>query len=295
MRPNTKPKKVHFHFEPHRAWDKFMQRPTGHRPKNFFYEEALGRKGFDKNELAAILEHGDFHHHQMAKRILNLQKQGSKTSVGEYRWSLLPNRVYLAGINQMLERTSFMEHPSLDTYKRYAEAMVSWGKIRHKKIRKNLISASKKGSVEAVYGTTHSLLSAELRKKGIESSRSIKPTIFSWSNMCLRKMQAGKTPTEMEYLRGAVSELIGTTPIWDKLGVMSTGRDGQRYVLLENALLMRLSKDQLKFALNSPELIFTLNGLPKPQYLEGKQFWLSARKFMEKHSSAYQRMRLKRK
>ena len=153
-------------------------------------------------------------------------------------------------------------------------------KERHRIIRRTIRQSE--SPLLGKFGTMHSTLARELQREGIQIERSIQPQVFGFSGIVHRKLLAGKRPTNLEYKKGMLQELL--TP--------SIKTDAQRRfsILYSTEMLKSLSEQQVDAFLKLPYTeilpkIFYANNLP----LNPSQSTL--RRFVQKHSMMHKWLR----
>jgi hypothetical protein len=212
------------------------------------------------------IEYGDF---------LPLQKR-KRLTVERQKWRKLSWRFIMA--------------PTLERYKTAVKQEARMQRMRHEVIKEKIRDAVAQGkNVDVRYGSAHSLLSAELRREGIESSRRMENTVFPWSAIVMRKLLTGKIPTREDYLRGGISTLLGAFG-YEKLVLQALYGDQltreKQYntvSLLETTLLNSLTSTQLEdiFMHQKVREVFTLNGLPSPDFKGQIVFREAAKAFLK--------------
>jgi hypothetical protein len=182
---------------------------------------------------------------------------------------------------------------SLRNIKTYFKKCSRFDAYRHELIIRTVKSALKEGTVDLRYGSAHSVLSRELQKDGIQSSRAIGPTVFSWNMIILRKLITGSEPTDLEYKKGFCSDLHctwnNTSTIVGKPPQQLTANDFSFFHLVQTTMLNRCTEKQINMLLKFTPIqihimLCILNGLPpdstKPQF----------EAFLNKHSEHWRRL-----
>ncbi|MBU2099998.1 hypothetical protein KKG83_05025 [Candidatus Micrarchaeota archaeon] len=280
-------KKVHFEFDSHAFGQPYSRRKPKKKTKSIVVERAVGlNRQFNHSDFLSI-EEGDVFDKSYNKYLSAALAQGKNVVAGENA-----NKRQLAKLKDLSEREEklFYEANALHTQEKieeYFKAEAKYEKFRHRLII-NTVKNSQK-PLQGRYGTTHSLLTRELKEKGIDSSRDIKPQVFSWSSIVTRKLLLGKEPSSSEYKRAFISEKIPVKQILGKEASELTSKDFRFYMLVSTSLLRGLSEVQLDRVIHEGNysLVFTLNGLPDPikQKIPRKVLV----DFLNKHSSFWKR------
>jgi len=225
-------------------------------------------------------------------------KHGKKVVVGEMTRSKaeLKKLWSMKGKLYKMDLT-LMENPTLNDIKKYFILTANYGKFRHELIRGNIKYAIKKKEtpIEVIYGSAHSLLSKELKKEGIESSRKIKPQVFIHEIILLRKLMAGVSPSQIkpiEYKRAFVSLLSFDdrmyTNVTGKNWFKINDKDTRFYALMETTMLNRLSEEQIDKIIKTKDLslMFTFNGISNPfkENISRRKFHEQLIEFLNKYS-----------
>jgi hypothetical protein len=153
-------------------------------------------------------------------------------------------------INEKLPKifTTTVESPNLQNIKQYYVENGKKNRIRHVLIKKNIVRQMKKGRLPLVaeYGTAHSLLSHELRSKGISSSRESNRIIFDFDEELIRRLIRGSKPGQISpfiYKRAFANRILRFL-LEDDFGVPS-----QLCGVCSRALLDGLNEEQINNSL----------------------------------------------
>jgi hypothetical protein len=195
-------------------------------------------------------------------------------------------------------------NPSADSARSYLIAEAKLDEIRHELI-KNTVRAEQK-PIELRYGSSHSLVSSELRKQGIRSSRSIAPLEFPIHEQIKRRLLRGASPNSISvenYQKAAVSLLLGNKQIQEALIGKKRGKitdsDKRFLAVTGNALINQLHSSDLYeiLATKHLSLLLTKNGLDA--LLETRHSPAYRKKrvtaFLGKHSLFWQRQSQRQK
>ncbi|MFA5126052.1 MAG: hypothetical protein WC462_03545 [archaeon] len=192
-----------------------------------------------------------------------------------------------------------LKHPSLRTAVDYFNALKDSVSFRHMLARKNIIEGTKRGKVEVRYGTAHSVLAAELRALGQDVSISMKPFVFSWDYVVLRKLLRNKEPTKLEYKRGLLSLRFSNDEkflinLFQKR-VMSLSESEMRFWhLLNNVMVGKLTEKEIDGFTKSRSLVVSLLnhfGLSNPNKVRGRELKKELVKFLDANSVFWRRQR----
>ena len=270
--PAGKPRKkdVHFVFKAHAPGEVYETRIPD--AKTYIVEEVRGEirprteKGISKSAPAEVFGR------TRREFLLGLVRSGKIVKVGEtFKLREMPKYRLLAWKVRKAEEKLGAE-PSLNYVKNFFVSEANFIRERHRLIRKTIKESLKNGGVDAQYGTFHSLLSRELKREGINSSRDIAPVVFDLDGFVLRKLLAGAIPTDLEYKKGYISRLCATLNILEailgKHDSMVTDADNRVFMLVQTTMLNRCSEEQINNLLNLRlpreihEELCRINGLP---------------------------------
>jgi len=295
-------KPIHFVFSAHGASEIYRKKPLSKNVKTFVTEGGEGWPA-DKlftREVVAKLPESKKREYTKKQFFLSLLESGKKLVIGE---TVIPNSIEKEKLHLLhYKMFRFLEtaasKPSLINVKKYLVAVARYNKFRHKLIRRTIKKLIKQKEIplEAQYGTYHSLLSNELKKRGIESSREIMPQVFDWETILLRKLMLGIKPqsiSPVEYKKGVISFRANinknmTKIITGKYHSKITDRDFRFLSLVETTLLNRLEEKQIDEIIKKRDvsLMFEFNGLPNPfkENTPYKEFRKKLVEFLNKYS-----------
>ncbi|MDO8625559.1 MAG: hypothetical protein Q7R47_05730 [Candidatus Diapherotrites archaeon] len=180
-------------------------------------------------------------------------------------------------------------HPTIGNIRQHFVGLARYEQFRHRLIRNSVRKSieSNELPLQAQYGSAHSTLSAELRKEGIETTRSMPSTLFTPDMAVYRKLTVLGLNTKLsdiELKRGFLAALIKHTPDTKKeLFHRDFTKDFDR--LVNTTLINRLTEAQVDEILSTGnvECVFTFNGLPE----NPSRTQLVA--FLDRHSSFWKR------
>lgn len=188
---------------------------------------------------------------------------------------------------------------TVSNIQRYFRAFGRYMRFRHFLIRTTIKRLIGGGMLPAkgYYGTVHSTLAVELRKKGTSIHRKTAPTVFSYCNELIRRFTLSESPANIspfEYKRAFVSATLfddRTAPaILHKSSSKLTPKQLTFLSHLDRALLYRLTESQIDqiIALGRGELflpaLFEMNNLPqKPSVGELNKFLYTHSGFFRKN------------
>lgn len=144
---------------------------------------------------------------------------------------------------------------------------------RHGLIKRTIKELAAEGKVDGQYGTRHSLLHHELVKDGVDASRTVRPQLFGWNSIVIRKLAAGMSPddiSDVEYKRAFAESLMPAfwldSVVCGKPSEKLSVSDVRFSTLVQNALFDRLTEEQLDRVIKEDDIRapFTINGLPDP-------------------------------
>lgn len=153
-------------------------------------------------------------------------------------------------INEKLPKlfTTAVESPNLQNIKQYYVENGKKNRIRHVMVKKNIVRQMKKGRLPLVaeYGIAHSLLSQELRSKGISSSRESEQMLFDFDVELSRRLIRSNKPGQISpfiYKRAFASRILKVL-LQDDFGVPP-----QLCGVCSRALLDGLNEEQINNSL----------------------------------------------
>jgi len=311
-----KRKPVHFVFKAHSGGEEYHSKPIKKEIKTLVVEEVSGElinKQIKKEDIRKPFSFkGNLNFVTKKRLFLRALKKGKKVVYGETLLNYREKKI-LEDLSRKTERLKSIsvEKPTVNNIKNYFIAFAKFNKFRHKLIQRTIkrVIRKKETPLEAQYGTAHSLLSRELRKEGIESSREITPLVFPWDIIVLRKLMSGIAPSRIkpiEYKKAYISDKgerwvvygrkhnilyhkkiieIITGKKYDQI----TDKDFRFYALVETTMLNRLSEKQVDKIIREADisLMFGFNSLPIPvrDNISHKEFHNKLISLLNKHSS----------
>ena len=179
--------------------------------------------------------------------------------------------VKLKGLDARLDgvEARFRSNPSFENYVKSLAVNARHMRYRHALIRNTVRRQLKNGTpLVANYGYVHSLLSSELRARGIESSRAVGAREFNPHETLLRKLVRGKKVQDIsqkELQEGYLSELLFTPLAHQMFGPNGITNDAEMrlHSVAMHALLRGISPTERVMLVLSPELdsLLHVNGI----------------------------------
>jgi len=296
---------VHFVFEAHSPEQEYRKGKLPRNIKTIVFELYKGwPKGQPLTEEIVNKFPSDTRFEKTRKEFfLKALKESRRFVAGETVTLAEKKRLMLLEGREFMRWTYAFFEPSLKDIQKYFVAKARNNRFRHELIKKTIKELIEKKVIplEARYGTTHSLLSMELRKQGIESSRTIKPQVFLPQEILLRKLTLGIKASQIkpvEYKK-AFADLISHTN--EKMNEIIAGKkyekwtekDTRFFSLVETTLLNKLSEPQIDEIIKTrnPGLMFEFNGLPNPlkEQIPHIEFRKKLIEFLNKNSSFQRR------
>ncbi|MBM3282000.1 MAG: hypothetical protein FJY86_01495 [Candidatus Diapherotrites archaeon] len=195
---------MHFIFKTHPAGEIYSKRPALGRSRTVIIENSVGDL-LDRHSVERMKERDRFERSQK-RFLLDAHQRNKKVVSGEYQGrAIRDNSPVTTGMAHALASRD----PTVENIQNFFEKLAAQNRIRHVEIISRIKNSEK--PVEAQYGTYHSLLSAELKKEGITSTRKMAPQVFPWKIIVMRQINTGKKPTELDFLRGFVSNKMFTS------------------------------------------------------------------------------------
>mgnify|MGYP007109725061 CR=1 FL=1 len=295
-RSKQKSREVHCVFKSHPLGESYMDRWVREATKTVIVEDAAGRKKPLSEKDIETIGIGSIQNRTLRVFLLDALKKGKRVVVGETTTRRGQRRLADLKDESEIQLLIAARTMSLPSIKRFFQTFAECERYRHKLILRTVKrTARKKGTpIELIYGTAHSLLSADLRKRGYKVTREIEPRLFNWFDIVVRKLLLGKEPTKLEYKKGFFSAAMSVIHgeflrrnVVKKPFYLMTDKDMIFYDSVVRALLDSLTEEQIDTILlhlqDKPWLVFTLNGLPKEptkkQLIE----------FLNEHSEFWQR------
>lgn len=177
----------------------------------------------------------------------------------------------LKRIDAQLDRVEarFRRHPSFENYMKSLVVNAHHMRYRHALIRNTVRRQLKQGTpLVANYGYVHSLLSSELRARGIDSSRAIGAREFNPHETLLRKLMRGKKVKDIsqkELQEGYLSELLFNPLAHQMFGPRGITNDAEMrlHSIAMQALLRGISAPERVLLVLSPKLnsLLQFNGI----------------------------------
>ncbi len=269
-------KKIHFVFKSHHPNEPYalpgMPFPE---TKTTIFEASSGvLRGHSKQYISALTERArgmDLGHNasELLEHVGKFLPKGKRAIAGESGNPLQLTK--LKAMDAALDRAElrFHRNPSFENYLKSLALNAKHMRYRHLLIR-NTIRRQRKSGVPLVanYGYTHSLLSAELHSRGIDSSRAMTAREFNPHETVLRKLVRGKKVKELsqkELQEGYLSELLFTPLSQGLFGKEKIGSDTEArfHSIVMHALLRGLSNPERVSLVLSPSLdaLLRFNGI----------------------------------
>lgn len=299
MAPRRKREAVHLIFKAHERGDRYGSGRLPKKTRTVVVEHHTGlpwgmeitkedtRKGLASAETRHEKTMQEYYLAALAAgKKLVAGESGSRMAIGALREF---HKIAKGFRDSLLDRKK--PKPELRGIKLYFDMFSTREKIRHALIRDTIrdIIRREEGPLEANYGTAHSLLSGELRQEGIEASREIRPQVFTWQETVARKIIAGKKVADAEYRKGFVSMVADRYGLMDYVLRKEPSKIKEReslfYGLFENALISRLSEEQIDRIIETRNhfLLLDYNNLPR---LPSRR---QVEEFLKKHSGFWRR------
>lgn len=284
-------KRVHFNFQAHPSGEK-------HLPANrkvLVLENATGiapEKRTTKQMLEGIESTSPIR--DSYKRVgLRALSEGRAVHFGETGTLREIEKIHRLELRDAQNNRAMFDSPTLTNIKKYFIDFAEREKYRHLLIVKTVKEASKKGKVDARYGALHSLLIKELQQEKVFTSRSIKPQVFSWDQIVLRKLILGQKVSVSEYLKGYFSA-VSFSLFLPKDAAKHKENDNRFAALATNELLKNLEQKTLEEVMRTGHfwLLFEPNNLPnlfdpKYSYEQRKKIMI---KFLDDRSEFWKRL-----
>ncbi|GEM_PF-1685372 len=201
----TKRKDIHLHFRSHTRGESYYTGRVPKAVKTFVCEEAGGSR-----ELEPEIPPFGFSKYDRSSRefLQKLRDRGVKVVAGEHLRDDPEEHLMETLITSEEDaREDMLADPTnLDSIKNYYFWDSCLQRYRHTLIRITLREAEK--YVEGIFGVGHSLISGELGREGIDSSRTISPLVFDWHDIALRKLLWGVPVSDIEYKKAYVCKTI---------------------------------------------------------------------------------------
>jgi hypothetical protein len=287
---------VHLHFRSHERGERMRNTPIRRETKTYLLEYGRGGrktpmtvKEIDELFSGLVSPFSLNFLRDMHQKVSSMHRRGIRIVIGESelrKSTQLQRDISVWNVAYSKAR----EEPAEENIRKMYQAMRNFFVHRHSRIVRTIQRELVEGNnpINGRYGTHHSLLTRDLAKKGILSSRTIIPQAFSWGGIVLRKLAIGvrlKAIPPIEYKRAFLSDLwlandqfvssiLGKTP--DKMN----DRDTRFLCLMDNVLLSRMPMENIDHILRTGNysLIFIGNGIPFPPTQKGMVA------FLRKHS-----------
>lgn len=245
-KPRAHRKNVHFVFKAHPANEPHHSVYRG--TNTYLYEDA---RGFAEvlGDRAVILKDnlrdrslGKIARHTGVNILPGETAHGVKGAlkVGWLRWLLREN---------LRRESKLKKSGTLESYREFLVSFAKLNRFRHTIIRENIAQLQGHGTIQSELGTAHSLLSSELRREGISSSReTLSPVVFTHNVALIRRLVRGVRPdsiTDADYRRGLLSYRVSFNK-----RLYSTNAGITLDAILSRAVIDSLSDAQVSSALN---------------------------------------------
>jgi hypothetical protein len=285
MKPSQQ-KSVHFIFKTHGIHDATTLGKNVRRAETLIFEGFRGQPKEIRNEPNRKIQ-------TLLRFFKSAKKAGKSYVVGETLDTIEEKKTLKALDNeeetrenrlmQLLKMPQIPLTAILEAGRQYFIATATKDIFRHKLIRRTIKRSQKPAVVE--YGTLHSLLSGELQREGIPSSRDMPSQVFTPAVVVIRKLITRKNPSDLDYKRGIVDLMLSLPKLRENY------TQYREEALVSSVLIRNLSENQLDEILQTrnAQLILTFNGLPVNATLE------QIKQFVKKHSSFWKRERILRR
>ncbi|VVB75121.1 Uncharacterised protein [uncultured archaeon] len=270
-----KRKKLHFDFDSHLDGQKYIthrERPL-RGSKTIVFEFSSGLPTRNQRVLKRVLKETDEGTSNFLKSMARFTKNTGKKRMVPGEFTKTGHLNVLHETEQMI-RSLFLITPTFGLFKNLIDVAVEIETKRHALIKNTLIKSLKRGRVETRYGSTHSILSAELRREGIDSSRTMKSIVSTHYERLLRRILSeklgAKPPTILDYKRAAVDVLFSKIlngvlkKAFNKSTKTANSSDYRFLTLFASVSIGNLKEEQLNEIIqrNDPSLILKYNGIP---------------------------------
>lgn len=291
---NTKRKGVHLIFDHHLEETKYAPNQTPDpAPKTHLFEEVLGFSGRLPESIVRRKTGRYVFPKAQRSYLARLLKGNPETYIaaGETLKDREEKEEYLKLVRvSELSQDRYHRTAELEDFKKFMVAEAELDKKRHELIRRSIREAieAERIPVEVRYGLAHSLLSKELSREGIPSSREMPPTVFTHDVQVIRQLLLGKKPEEID------EELYKRALVGYRLGLnvnFNTQREWNRWNAFSRVVVERLSTQQLDEFIANPlttNRVFEWNGLgsnPSSRQITS---------FLKKYSSYWKRKEIAR-
>lgn len=280
-------KPIHFIFKSHGKNDATALGKNVRRARTLVFEKVGGHP----NQEPLTIERGFNRRSKAFYRFVKMTQKRRKNIVAGETAGPINEKQELSGLLRI--QKTYLSHLSgpnqiplsavLEAGKQYFAASAAINILRHQLIRRTIKWSPK--PVVAEYGTVHSLLSGELQREGISSSREMPSQAFSPAAVVLRKLIIGKNPSDLDYKRGII-DLTLRPPI-----VRDNDKQNREEALARSVLIRNLSGNQLDEILRTRNelLVLTFNGLPT------NATFGQIKQFVKKHSAFWKHERIARR
>ena len=264
----TRPRKrnaIHFVFSSHQPSDRYLPGKKLDGIKTIVFENSNGfHRPFSVRDLHKI-GRDNIRNRSTTKTFSEALRKGIKIVVGEFTKTpgekaalqAADRKTGLAGKKASAKR-------NLHSIKEFLRAFAEEASLRHGLIKRTIKEEAK--PLIATYGSAHSGLSRELQKEGIESSRTMKPTVFPLFAQTVRRILAGQEPTDLEYKRAFV-EIKAFQIV---LPFVETERIQAQVTLALNAMIRSIAEKQIDKIVETGNYreLFEFHGLPRNPSLQ---------------------------
>ncbi|MEK6970184.1 MAG: hypothetical protein AABW68_00625 [archaeon] len=276
--------KVHFIFHSHGKGEPFPRRQPNRGTSVGIIESARGNERHDSiEELAGIPEKYDEYRRQAAQRVIRVIG-GEQLDKGALR-----------ALRQRQSDTDTLfdiadSDPALKNIKLFFSTFAQANQMRHRAIKNTIKRELKRGeTIEATYGTTHSTLIPELRKRGIHPTRrKIGPFQFDKMSTIVRRLTLNPREriSDEEYYKGFLS-----IRIFDEISnrIIFTGADIQHrmIIMLANTIIDELREGEVQTLLRNKQGVAAA--------IKKRVDFRNAGAYLEKHSPFWRRLNVKQK
>ncbi|VVC72114.1 Uncharacterised protein [uncultured archaeon] len=248
---------IHLRFKPHAPADAFYapSRYASSSKRAFVFEHSVGstRPLGAASERAYLERMRDkLSPRSLARTLFLISALESGQVVFPGEWLKPSERAAFSALDSQRRQAFARAFLSRDVsaIRDFYGAQAQYERSRHELIRSTLQRLPT--PLTAQFGTAHSLLTAELAREGVASSRDLKPVIFDLPTALVRKLARGGKPSDREYKLAFLHHHIGGfTP-------MKSASDANLQTHFLNMLLHQMTDAQVDHALHQTRLEFPL-------------------------------------
>lgn len=271
--------RVHFVFRAHPSGERYLPKKYDQFVDTLVVEHATGFPNIKITRFGLPSMFPSEYEQTTSAFFRGLKKRGGTIIVGEQYKNILEkwNLSLLDRSSKLI--ISGLEKNSLKKFKIGLMLQIEFYKLRHKLIRRTIKKEYEEQQVIGIlarYGTAHSVLTAELSKEGIKSSRDIDSIQFNHEAIVYRKAILGKKISKSDIKKAFISRR--TWPLISNLFPIKLHKHATPLISLSFELVEKLTEQQIDEIIKSGDtkLIFELNNLPRnPTHAQLMQ-WLDA-------------------